>query len=246
MPCDFFGALRKNLTSFCFPIRFDKLKALVASDESPINISGATVMSVGTLVSETPRTPFGLPAGSVRGFISVLICAFFWVVLLWPQEHPARVVLAHFFLLGLVLMAFASNPTVSDEKGLHILPWFLRLLFVGGSVAVVTFALIKDPAQLQARLTPPPDEISQWWIPFLGCTFGGFAAGLFLRFVLGKDNHIFRTLRAWLSVVGMVMLTVEIAMVIAFASSHDKPLEFLHIWDCIELVLVSAYFGSRA
>ncbi|CAN5131807.1 hypothetical protein BH11PLA2_BH11PLA2_24820 [soil metagenome] len=204
-------------------------------------------MSVGTIVSETPRTPFGLPTGSVRGIISVLICAFFWVILLWPQEHPVTVVLAHFFLLGLVLMAFASAPHIEKVEGIHLIPWLLRVIFVGGSAAVVAIAWYRDPILLQQRLTPNGNEVATWWVPFLACTFGGFALGQFLRFIMGRDNHIFRTIRAWLSVVGMVMLAVEIALVIAFASTSDKStLEFLHIWDCFELAIVSAYFGTRA
>jgi hypothetical protein len=203
-------------------------------------------MSVGTVVGETPRTPFGLPTGSVRGVISVLICAFFWVVLLWPQEQPARVVLAHFFLLGLVTMAFASSPTLRNDDGVHIIPWLMRVIFVGGSAVVVVIAWLNDYDVMKQRLTPPGDEVAVWWVPFLACTFGGFAAGLFLRFILGRGNHIFQTLRAWLSVVGMVMLSIEIALVIALASSTEKPLEFLHVWDCLELTIVAAYFGTRA
>jgi hypothetical protein len=199
-----------------------------------------------TIASETPHTPFGLPAGSVRGVISVLICAFFWVVLLWPhQEAPSRVVLAHFFLLGLVLMAFASNPIVTDG-GIAFLPWFLRLVFVGGSAGVVAYAWYASPQLLRERLTPLPEEVSAWWIPFLACTFCGFSAGLFLRFTMGKKNHVFLTLRAWLSIVAMVMLTLEIVAVIALASAENKQAEFIHYWDCFELAIVSAYFGMRA
>src|SRR4051794_32117170 len=101
------------------------------------------------IVGETPQTPFGLPTGSVRGIISVLICAFFWVVLLWPQDQLARVVLAHFFLLGLVLMAFASSPLVKDGENTHFLPWFLRLVFVGVSAGVVVYAWYKNPLLLR-------------------------------------------------------------------------------------------------
>lgn len=198
------------------------------------------------IATEEPRTPFGLPTGTIRGVISILICAFFWVVLLWPQGEPAKVVLAHFFLLGLVLMAFASSPLQRDSDTSPFLPWFLRLIFIGVSTVVIAYAWYRDPQLLQQRLTPQPDEVSQWWIPYLACTFGGFAGGLFLRFLMGRENHVFRTIRAWLSVVGMVMLTLEIIAVIALASSENKQTEFLHYWDCFELAIVSAYFGTRA
>lgn len=202
-----------------------------------------------TTMPEPVRHPFGLPLGSVRGMFSVLICAFFWITLLWPgEQQPVRALLGHFFMLGLVVMAFASSPVIGekDREGGPFLPWLLRLIFVGGSAAVVLYAVFKDPNQFQTRLTPDPTEVKDWWVPFLGVMAGGFAAGLLLRFLMGRENHVFRTLRSWLSVVGMTMLAVELAMFLGFASAESKPLDFLRYWQCIEMAVVSAYFGSRA
>src|SRR5581483_11370937 len=132
-----------------------------------------------------PRHPFGLPLGSVRGFMSLLICGFFWLVLLWPGDAVVKPLLGHFFLLALVLMAFASSPTAAAEgESSPFLPWLLRVLFVGGSVAVVLFCLFQYPERLQSRLTPDPDEFRLWWGPFLATLAIGFSAGLFVRFVL--------------------------------------------------------------
>lgn len=193
-----------------------------------------------------PVAPFGMPPGTVRGLLSILICAFFWIVLLLPPEHQGKVVLAHFFLLGLVVMAFASHPVAEGESS-PFLPWLLRLIFVGASVAVVVFAWARDANLLQARLTPDLEEIKMWWIPFMACMAGGFAFGLFLRFLLGKRNHVFRTVRAWFSVVGSVMLALEIAIFLAATGGQDpRGMDFLHYWQCVSIVVVSAYFGTRA
>ena len=54
----------------------------------------------------------------------------------------------------------------------------MRFLFVGGSIAVVAYALVKDPAQLQARLTPNPETLRDWWLVFLATTAAGFSLGL--------------------------------------------------------------------
>ena len=191
-------------------------------------------------------TPFGLPPGSVRGLFSTIICAFFWLTLLWPGEQPVRALLAHFFLLGLVLMAFASHPHLDDTSSSPFLPWLLRIIFVGVSVAVVLVALVQNPTQLQQRLTPDPEEVKAWWIPFLAIMAAGFSIGLLLRSILGRDNHVFRSMRAWLSVVGMLMLTLELVLCIGLSSSDLKTLEFIHFWQCGEVLLVSAYFGTRA
>ncbi len=193
------------------------------------------------------RHPFGLPLGSVRGLMSILICLFFWILLLLPAETPAKAVLAHFFLLGLVLLAFASSPRLSDKDESPFLPWLMRLIFVGGSIAVVAFVLFtRDPSIIQQRLTPDPDEVRMWWIPFLGSLAGGFSLGLVLRFLLGPLNHVFQSMRAWFSVLGLIMLACELAIFFALASGAGKVDEFLHYCQCVTLVIVSAYFGTRA
>ncbi len=194
-----------------------------------------------------PRHPFGLPLGSVRGFMSLLICGFFWLVLLWPGDAVIKPLLGHFFLLALVLMAFASSPTAAAEgESSPFLPWLLRVLFVGGSVAVVLFCLFQYPERLQSRLTPDPDEFRLWWGPFLATLAIGFSAGLFVRFVLGREHPLFQTFRAWLSVVGLVMLVLEIGLFVMFTTSENKQADFLRYWQAVELAFVSAYFGTRA
>lgn len=195
-----------------------------------------------------PRLPFGLPAGSVRGIMSLLICGFFWMVLLWPQGELVKPLLAHFFLLALVLMAFASNPSGrSAGEGVPFLPWILRVLFVGGSAAVLAFVAVQFPERLPGRLTPDAGEFAAWWGPFMGTMAVGFATGLFARFVLTRVGltPVFETLRAWLSVVGLLMLTLEIVMVLILTTSDTKPDQFVRYWQAFELAVVSAYFGTR-
>lgn len=194
-----------------------------------------------------PRHPFGLPMGSVRGFMSLLICGFFWLVLLWPGEQVVKPLLGHFFLLALVLMAFASSPSPrTEDDSSPFLPWLLRVLFVGGSVAVVLFCLFQYPDRLQTRLTPDPEEFRLWWGPFLATMSVGFAAGLFIRFVLGREHPLFQTFRAWLSVVGLVMLGLEIGLFVMFTTSENRQAaDFLRYWQAVELAFVSAYFGTR-
>lgn len=205
-----------------------------------------------TRIREPVRHPFGLPLGSIRGMFAILICAFFWLTLLWPGEHPLRSLLGHYFLLALVVMAFATAPRLGggrEQETSPFLPWLLRVIFVGGSIAVVAYAAFKDLNQLQARLTPDPEEVKEWWIPFLGTMVGGFSFGLVLRFLLGEESYTFRTARAWLSVVGLTMLAIELVMFIGFASAETKPVDFLYFlraWQCVEMVIVAAYFGTRA
>jgi hypothetical protein len=189
---------------------------------------------------------YGLPVGTVRGFLSVLICSFFWIILLWPGEKPPHVPLGHFFLLTLVFLAFASHP-IQEIRMSSFLPWLMRMVFVGGSIAVVAFVLVKDPGRLGERLTPNPAEITQW-PALLGCLAGGFGVALLFRSVLGRDHPLFQTLRAWVGVLAMLLLLSEtIFQFVILPTLSDRPgVEAMKVWEGILIAIVAAYFGSRA
>lgn len=191
--------------------------------------------------------PFGLPQGTVRGFLSVLICSFFWIVMLLPEETPTKIPIAHFFLLTLVFLAFASNPHIADMS-LPVLPWIMRLVFVGGSIAVIAYTAYEYPGRLSDRLTPDSAEIKQW--PRLLATLSfGFAGGLFLRYVMGPRSHAFMTIRAWIGVLAILCLLLETLIqfaIIPNLSEPPNPERGLQFWEASLVGLVAAYFGSRA
>jgi hypothetical protein len=196
------------------------------------------------------RQPFGLPMGTVRGFMSVLICSFFWIFLLLPappDQRPLTAPLGHFFLLTLVFLSFATHPFPVQNPRSEFLPWLMRVLFVGGSVAVVGYVAYLDPGRLALRLTPEPGEIGQWPV-LLGTLAGGFGFGLLLRSVLGRTSDLFHTLRAWIGVIAVLLLVAETLYQFAIRPSLVVPpsQEALKVWEGIVTGFVAAYFGSRA
>ena len=60
--------------------------------------------------------PYGLPMGTVRGFMSLLICSFFWIFLVLPEgaKGPPTAPLGHFFLLTLVFLSFVAGNLVGS------------------------------------------------------------------------------------------------------------------------------------
>ncbi len=206
-------------------------------------------MSAAT-VPAVIRHPYGLPMGTVRGFMSVLICSFFWIFLLLPDvTDPTKltVPLGHFFLLTLVFMAFASHPIPHDPGHIEFLPWLMRVIFVGGSVAVVGFVAYTDSHRLTTRLTPNPSDIGQWPV-LLATLSGGFAVGLFLRFILGRNGDLFQTLRAWAGVIAILLLVAETIFQFLIRPNIEGPLsvEGLKVWEGVLVAIVAAYFGTRA
>jgi hypothetical protein len=196
------------------------------------------------------RHPYGLPMGTVRGFMSVLICLFFWIYLLLPAapgQLPLTAPLAHFFLLSLVFLAFASHPILHDSVKSEVLPWLMRVLFVGGSIAVVAYVAYEDPSRLSTRLTPEQGEVVQWPV-LLGTLCGGFGLGLFLRFALGRTSAAFQTLRAWVGIIAILLLVAETIYQFAIRPSLSEPPgpDAMKVWEGIIIAFVAAYFGSRA
>jgi hypothetical protein len=196
-----------------------------------------------------PHT-FGLPMGTVRGFLSVLICSFFWIFLLLPEpppeQGPLKAPLGHFFLLTLVFLAFASQPA-QELRTRAFLPWLMRLIFIGGSAAVLIYVGLTDSARLTNRLTPNAAEITEWPV-LLGCLAGGFGAALFVRFALGRTSELFMTLRAWVGVLSILLLLSEtIFQFVILPNMTNRPtVETMQVWEGILIAAVAAYFGARA
>jgi hypothetical protein len=194
--------------------------------------------------------PYGLPMGTVRGFLSVLICSFFWIFLLMgnpaPGDPTPKAPLGHFFLLTLVFLAFASHP-IEAMRTSAILPLIMRLIFVGGSIAVLIYIAFTDTQRLASRLTPDAADIPQWPV-LLGCLAGGFGVALAIRFILGRRSPMFMTLRAWVGVIAMLLLLFEtIFQFVILPNMSDKPsMEVMQVWEGILIAVVAAYFGSRA
>jgi hypothetical protein len=163
-----------------------------------------------------------------------------------PWQTPPTAPLAHFFLLTLVFLAFASHP-VEEIRDAATFPWVLRILFVGGSIAVVAYAAVKYPQRLGHQLTPNIQEIAEWPV-LLGCLAGGFGAALLIRSVLGRRNAVFYSIRAWIGAIALFLLLAETIFQFAILPSlSDKPsIHAMQIWEGILIATVAAYFGSRA
>jgi hypothetical protein len=123
----------------------------------------------------------------------------------------------------------------------------MRIIFVGGSIAVVAYVLYKDPHRLSTRLTPDASEISQWPV-LLATLAGGFGAGLLSRFLMGRNSDLFQTIRAWVGIIAMLLLAAETVFQFVIRPTLNEPPspDALKVWEAIIIGFVAAYFGTRA
>lgn len=190
------------------------------------------------------RHPFGLPMGTVRGFMALLICSFFWIVFLLPENKAVHIPLAHYGLLFLVALALAAHPF--PRLGLSNM-WadLMWLLYVGGSVLVLVYVSNNYPDHLK-RLTPDPADFGQW--PTLAATLAGaFFFGVLVHRVLGNNSALFETIRAWIGVVAIILLLIEtVFQFMVIPGLNDKPSQdTLKVWESIVIGFTAAYFGTR-
>src|SRR5262249_17199047 len=131
---------------------------------------GGLAMSTVQREPLRPNPPLGLPPGSVRGLLSVIIVAELWLLLLLPRNAPqlVRVPVHLYMLLALVLLFFAAHGRSIARKAdptpspLYLPGGTLRFIIIGGTIATVVYLFINDREQLIQRLTPAADQVQYW------------------------------------------------------------------------------------
>ena len=90
-------------------------------------------------------------------------------------------------------------------------------------------------------------EFKDFWLPFSAALAAGFLSGIALNSLFGPKGEAFRSVRAWLGAVAMMLLTLELAMFIIHLNGSNDPgfMEFLRNYQVFQIGIVSAYFGTR-
>ncbi|MBV9123825.1 MAG: hypothetical protein JO112_10750 [Planctomycetes bacterium] len=194
------------------------------------------------------RHPLGLPAGSVRAVLSLMIAVQFWLLLLLPAEKNATVPIYLYMLVGLILLFFAAHGhSIAPAGAPH--PWHLprgtfRWLILLGSVVIVGWRWYADPELLQKRLTPDAEQLWEW--PFLLLSLvGGFILGWLAHHGPWRNYPWFQDIQAWLSLIAMILLAVDILWRVFINPNLEQSMRFSE-WECGLVAIVSLYFGIRA
>jgi hypothetical protein len=197
---------------------------------------------------ETVRHPLGLPPGSVRGVLSLLIVIQFWLLLMLPDSKKVPIPLNLYLLMSLVGLFFVSHGKTighgSVPSPLYLPGGTLRLIIFGGTAAVVGYIYANHPERLTDRLQLDPGQLANW--PYLvGAYVGGFAVGYIFRHMPFRNNWLFQSFVAWMSLLAMALLFIEIFLR-AFVQSTLKEQLDLKVWEAIVTAITTCYFGTRS
>jgi hypothetical protein len=202
-----------------------------------------------TIAPIEPRTPLGLPPGSVRGILSLMIVGMGWLVLLLPDSANVKVPLNLYCLLPLVILFFFSHgKSIADAfdpepSPLYLPGGTLRVIIAGGTIAVLAYLYLHHPDRLYQRLQPQSNELNQW-PTLLAALGGGLLVGYLFKYMPFRNHWTFTSLQAWISMLSIFSMLAEV-VIQAFIKPNITDQIDMVIWQWIVTFLASFYFGSR-
>src|SRR3954468_3429747 len=197
----------------------------------------------------TPRPPLGLPPGSIRGLLATQITIIFWVLLLAPNENFVPIPLNLYFLLAMVMVFFVSHGKSIARRGepspspLWLPGGSLRFLILAGTAAVLVYVGLNHPDRLN-RLTPTPDQLSDWKY-YLAALAIGFVLGYATRVLPFRHAWMFQAFQAWIAIIAMAILFLHLVFEVIINFSLPNPINAV-AWQTIVTGVVAFYYGSRS
>jgi hypothetical protein len=201
------------------------------------------------------RHALGLPAGSVRALLTLLVVGMTCILLLL-SPHKGKPIPIPPYLLYLLFMGlghfFAAHGTSiarpgSGEPAPLFLPSALvKLLIVGLLAATVVWKFTKGYDDFQQQLTASMEEIPRQ--PFLPVILlAGFFLGVILHMLAGWEHPPpwFQDFEAWVALLAVFGLAIDAMIYLVINPSLENPLDSYELQGFIAAA-VAFYFGARS
>lgn len=211
--------------------------------------------SVPAPIVPRPRHPLGLPPGSVRAVIILMVMGTIWALLLMPEEKNIEVPLYLYYLLFLTLGSYFSGRAqapVGSPSPLYLPRGSIRAIIVLGFAGVMGYAIFRDPEGFWKRpLLDPEDRAATMLLPtviigayLVGVIVAGFAHKL-LNGPLGMPAW-YQDVLAWVSLLAVLGLGIEVILQLIVFPSMPEPRPQVPQMQLLLSGIVALYFGARA
>jgi hypothetical protein len=207
--------------------------------------------SPGTL-KPPPRSALGLPAGSIRALLALMVTGMISLLIALPPMDPPRQIPPYLFYLLFIAVAhyFAARGHASPESRHWPAPLYLprgsvRLLIVAGLAGSVGYAMFRDQAAFQDQMTRSLEEVVKQ--PFLPVVLlSGFFLGVIVRAVIGQENRspAVHDIEAWFALISVMLMCIDALIKFVIYTSVWEPPN-LPTWEAIIAAVVAFYFGER-
>ena len=194
------------------------------------------------------RHPLGLPPGSIRSILALITSGLFVLLVLLPASRPVEIPLFLYFLMSLLLVFVVSHgKTIGIEGERHpfgMPKGTIRFLIAAGVVAALAWRFWSDRELFVKRLTPSVQQLEQWPWLFLAL-LGGFALGRLLAAGPWRYRPMFQDILAWVSLICMIGLVVEILAIVFIRPTLPAGLDLNALENTLTMA-IALYFGARS
>jgi hypothetical protein len=207
------------------------------------------------------RQPLGLPAGSVRALLTLMVLGIIWTLMLLPEDKHVKIPLYLLYLMFLILgHYFAAHghtirgPKTGSASPLRLPRGSIRALIFLGFLGVVGYRyyLHRDFEHLFDFDLEEP-LVEHPYLPFI--LIGAFFLGLFMSRVVGRPLSgpdrspppWFQDFQAWialLATIGLVLVILAL-FVINPGLAKENRLDWPPLQNTLAAI-ISFYFGMRS
>jgi hypothetical protein len=198
------------------------------------------------------RQPLGLPAGSVRAILTLIVLALVWTMMLLPNSGDVPLYLYYLMFLALGSFYAAHGHSISGPRSPLYLPrGTLRTLIVLGFAAVVgwKYYLTRDWNEV-LKIKPP--EVGNVALPLV--LLAAFFAGVFVSRVIGRmlsgpygPPPWFQDILAWLALLATIGMGAEVLYHGFIKPGLSEENQFTT--PTLQMILAAItgfYFGARS
>lgn len=204
-----------------------------------------------TLPPVRDRHPLGLPRGSVRAMLILMIMGTIWVLLLMPGNVAVPLYL--WYLLFLTTGAYFAGRAQTRDKGpapLYLPRGSVRMLIIVGFFGIVGYAIFKDPSGFANKpMLSPLDKNETLLLPTV--MIGAFLLGVVVNAACEKILHRpdgmpawYQDVQAWVSVLAVLGLGAQVILELVIFPSLANPPSLPNLQMLLSSV-IAFYFGAR-
>jgi hypothetical protein len=204
-----------------------------------------------------PRHPLGLPAGSVRALLAIMVFGTIWALLMMPREKGVYVPLYLYYLAFLIIGAYFTGRSSTHAQAPEPPPLFLprgtlRILFAIGFIGAIAFAFYRDPSLLERPLNPqqdPPSLLTP--LVLLNAFLLGVLVSRLANLLLATEQGLpawYQDTLAWVSILAVLGLAFVVIyyLVINPSVPTDRRIELPIGLQLTLSGVVAFYFGVRS
>jgi hypothetical protein len=210
---------------------------------------------MSTTLPPGKRHALGLPAGSIRAVLAIMVAGLVCILILLPVPAPPAeptpippyLIYLLFMILGHYYAAHGNSIAPGDAPSPLYLPrGSIRILLVVGLSLAVNYKMFNDYEGLRRQLVASLDAIKDQ--PFLSfALLAAFFVGVIFRWLLGgaTPSRVFRDVEAWVALIAVVLLGVDYLIRLVINPSLSSPLK-MPDWEWILASVIAFYFGARS